>query len=100
MGWGFRRSVNFGPFRMNMSKSGMGYSVGGAGFRTGVSAKGRRFTRLSIPGTGIYYTKSGNSPSGVNPTGVPRPAGTGCLVLLVACCLACTGVIVLFIAAL
>jgi len=27
-----RKSVNFGPFRVNLSKSGLGYSVGGRGF--------------------------------------------------------------------
>ena len=33
MGFRFRKSVNFGPFRVNLSKSGVGYSFGGKGFR-------------------------------------------------------------------
>lgn len=33
MGLRFRKSVNFGPFRVNLSKSGIGYSVGGKGAR-------------------------------------------------------------------
>jgi Protein of unknown function (DUF4236) len=28
MGFFYRKSVNFGPFRVNLSKSGVGYSVG------------------------------------------------------------------------
>ena len=31
MGWSYRKSVNLGPFRVNISKSGIGYSLGGAG---------------------------------------------------------------------
>jgi len=54
MGWGFRRSINLGPLRINASKSGLGYSFGGRGFRIGRDAKGRSYTSTSIPGTGIY----------------------------------------------
>ena len=32
MGFSYRKSVNLGPFRVNLSKSGFGYSVGGRGF--------------------------------------------------------------------
>ncbi len=32
MGLFYRKSVNFGPFRVNLSKSGVGYSVGGRDF--------------------------------------------------------------------
>ena len=45
MGWSYRKSVNLGPFRVNISKSGIGYSLGGAGFRTGVSSGGHRRPR-------------------------------------------------------
>ena len=38
MGWSYRKSVNLGPFRLNISKAGIGYSVGGKGFRTGVTS--------------------------------------------------------------
>ena len=54
MGWNFRRSINVGPFRMNFSKSGIGYSAGIRGARIGRDAKGRKYTQLSIPHTGIY----------------------------------------------
>lgn len=55
MGFYFRRSASFGPFRVNMSRSGFGYSVGTRGFRTGISSRGRQYTRVSLPGTGIGY---------------------------------------------
>jgi hypothetical protein len=54
MGWNFRRSINFGPLRVNLSKSGVGYSVGGRGFRVGKDSNGRKYRSLSIPNTGIY----------------------------------------------
>jgi hypothetical protein len=69
MGFSYRKSVNLGPFRVNLSKSGVGYSVGGRGFRTGVSSGGRRYTSFSLPGTGMSYRKSG---------------GCGCLILIAA----------------
>ena len=58
MGWNYRKSVNLGGgLRLNFSKSGVGISGGVKGFRV---SKGPRGSRLyaSIPGTGIYYTKS------------------------------------------
>jgi hypothetical protein len=59
VGFSYRKSARFGPFRVNLSKSGVGYSVGGSGFRTGVSARGRRYTTFSLPGSGIGYRTSG-----------------------------------------
>jgi hypothetical protein len=58
MGWSYRKSVNLGPFRVNLSKSGIGYSLGGGGFRTGVNSRGRSYRSLSIPGTGMRYYSS------------------------------------------
>jgi len=54
MGWGFRRSINLGPLRLNLSKSGVGYSVGTRGFRVGRDARGRKYRAMSIPHAGIY----------------------------------------------
>ncbi len=65
MGWNLRRSLNLGPLRLNMSKSGIGYSVGVRGFRIGSGADSRKYTALSIPGTGIYrrdYLPKGTQP--------------------------------------
>jgi hypothetical protein len=58
MGWSYRKSVELGPFRVNLSKSGIGYSVGAKDFRVGVNAKGRRYESVTIPGTGISYRSS------------------------------------------
>jgi hypothetical protein len=63
MGFSWSKSVGVGPFRVNLSRSGVGFSVGGKGFRTGVNAKGRRYSTASIPGTGIRYTTGGGSKS-------------------------------------
>lgn len=54
MGWNFRRSIRLGPFRFNLSKSGVGASAGIPGLRVGRDAKGRNYSQVSIPGTGIY----------------------------------------------
>ncbi len=59
MGFSYRKSVTLGPFRVHLRQSGLGYSVGGRGFRTGVSARGRRYTSFGLPGTGLSYRKSG-----------------------------------------
>jgi hypothetical protein len=55
MGWSFRRSKSFGLFRLNFSKSGIGYSFGVPGARVGVNSKGKKYVRGGIPGTGLYY---------------------------------------------
>jgi hypothetical protein len=54
MAWSFRRSARFGPLRLNFSRSGIGWSLGGRGLRIGKDAKGRNYSQTSIPGTGIY----------------------------------------------
>lgn len=68
MGLFYRKSIGIGPFRVNLSKSGVGYSVGGRGFRSGVSSRGKKYTTFGIPGTGIGYRTSG---------------GQGCLLVLI-----------------
>ena len=69
MGFYYRKSVNIGPFRVNLGKSEVGYSVGGKGFRTGVSAGGKRYSTFSVPGTGLGYRT--------------QHKGQGCLLLVV-----------------
>ena len=59
MGFSYCKSVNPGPFRVNLSKSGLGYSVGGRGLRVGTTAREKKYTSFSIPGTGVGYRKSG-----------------------------------------
>ena len=55
MGFSYRKSVRLGPFRINASKSGVGWSVGTKGVRTTVTPSGRRYTTFSVPGTGLSY---------------------------------------------
>lgn len=57
MGWRWRRSIRIGPFRWNLSKSGVGVSWGIPGFRYGVSSSGRKYISIGIPGTGLYFFK-------------------------------------------
>lgn len=55
MGFRFRKSINLGLFRINLSKSGVGFSCGVPGFRVTKKADGGTRTTIGIPGTGISY---------------------------------------------
>lgn len=58
MGFRYRKSINIGGgFRINLSKSGIGYSWGVKGARFTKKANGGTRTTYSIPGTGISYVK-------------------------------------------
>ncbi|KAF0349736.1 DUF4236 domain-containing protein [Pediococcus pentosaceus] len=58
MGWRYRKSLNLGKyFRMNFSKSGIGWSTGFKGFRYTKKADGGTRTTNTISGTGISYVK-------------------------------------------
>lgn len=61
MGFRFRKRINLGGgFRVNLSKSGLGYSWGTKGARFTKTANGKNRTTLNIPGTGLsYVTESG-----------------------------------------
>lgn len=64
MGFRYRKSINLGGgFRVNISKSGIGYSWGVKGARITKTSRGTTRHTLSIPGTGISY---------VNETGKSR----------------------------
>ncbi len=55
MGFRFRKSINVGGgSRINLSKRGVGFSVGTRGARYSAGPSGRRWT-FSIPGTGLSY---------------------------------------------
>lgn len=65
MGMRFRKSVNLGGgTKLTASKSGLSISGGVKGARTSVSTSGRKRTTVSIPGTGISYTKEHGSHGG------------------------------------
>jgi hypothetical protein len=71
MAWSFRRSLNIGPLKINLSKKGAGFSVGARGFRVGRDALGRQYTQTSVPGTGIYRRDYYNNTS-TPPTAAKR----------------------------
>ena len=76
MGFFFRKSIGRGPFRINLSKRGIGFSVGVRGLRIGRSSTGRTYTRASIPGTGVGWQSSGKGKSGCL---VPLALGAGAI---------------------
>ena len=67
MAWNFRKSLRFGPLRINLSKSGIGYSLGLPGYRLGRDAKGKKYQSVNLPGTGIYRRDYISSQLGVPP---------------------------------
>lgn len=62
MGFRMRKSINLGGgVRVNLSKKGVGYSVGTKGYRVTKKAGGGIRTTASLPGTGISYIKETGS---------------------------------------
>lgn len=58
-----RKSIRIGKLlRINISKSGIGASVGVPGFRIGMGADGKVRRTVGIPGTGVYHTEVIASP--------------------------------------
>ncbi len=53
MGFYFRKAINLGPVRFNLSKSGIGTSVGATGFRVGVRPNGKSYVHAGR--YGFYY---------------------------------------------
>ena len=55
MGFYIRKSLSFGPIRLNFSKSGVGISAGVRGARVGVNSRGKRYIHAGRHG--IYYRR-------------------------------------------
>ena len=56
MGLRIRKSINIGKhFKVNLSKSGVGFSAGVKGFRVTRTANGKYRKTITVPGTGISY---------------------------------------------
>lgn len=55
MGFYIRRSLRIGPLRINLSRHGIGYSVGIRGARIGRSSQGHPYVHAGRGG--IYYRK-------------------------------------------
>ena len=57
----FRRSINLGGgLKLNLNKKSAGLSFGSKGARFSMNTDGRKTTSIGIPGTGLYWTKSGD----------------------------------------
>lgn len=67
MGFRFRKSVSFGPLRLNASKSGLGWSVGVPGARYTKMANGRTRKTACIPGTGLSWVEESKKRPVVTP---------------------------------
>lgn len=86
MGFRYRKSIKIAPgIRMNVGKSGIGYSAGVRGARISRSSTGRVTRTLSLPGTGISHSQvlgggrsrstsaGGGTPAPAAPTAPPKP---------------------------
>lgn len=73
MGFRFRKSIKLGKgFRINLSKSGVGWSMGTKAFRYTKKAGGGSRTTSTIPGTGISYSKDYPSSKNKRPSQSPN----------------------------
>ena len=98
MGFRFRKSFGFGPFRTTISKSGVSTSVGVKGARITKRADGKTQTTVSIPGTGISHVstigETSEAKTGASPAEErdyydmgTKKYGCGCAVAFGAVCL-------------
>lgn len=72
MGFYLRKSLNAGPFRFNLSSSGLGVNVGVPGFRVGTGPRGN-YVRMGRAGV-FYQATLGAPKAGPGPSPVrPRP---------------------------
>jgi hypothetical protein len=82
MGLYLRKSVSVGPFRFNLSGSGVGVSVGVRGLRVG---SGPRGNYVRVGGHGVYYQQTISHPRVAPPQqSLPMPAPDGTHAELVA----------------
>ena len=72
MGWYLRKSVSVGPVRFNLSKSGVGTSIGVRGFRVGTKPNGTNY--LHAGAGGLYYRQDFPGSGGTEPARPPAPS--------------------------
>jgi Protein of unknown function (DUF4236) len=59
MGLRFQRRVRLAPgLRLNLSKTGIGGSLGRTGLRVWIDATGKKYFSIGLPGTGLSYRAS------------------------------------------
>ena len=71
----YRKSINLGGgFKINISKSGIGYSWGVPGYRITKTARRNTKKTYSIPGTGLSYVdETGHKRTKTTPASQPSP---------------------------
>ena len=78
VGLRFQRRIRVFPgVHLNLSRSGVGVSVGGRGAHIGVTARGQRYTSVGLPGTGISWREYQHKPSAPH-VAVPTPPAPRC----------------------
>ena len=99
MGLRYRKSFGSGPVRINVSKSGVGWSVGTKGARITKKTNGGYRTTASIPGAGISYVKDSDRKKEPARTAVALSSGFWkvffacvCFAIAIACGLSPDGV--------
>ena len=70
MGFYLRKALNFGPLRLNLSRSGLGVSVGVKGARIGVGPRGGAYIHA---GRGGFYYRQSLSQGSASPRTSPPP---------------------------
>ena len=56
MGLRFHRRIRVLPgVHLNLSRSGIGASIGGRGAHVGITARGQRYASIGIPGAGVSW---------------------------------------------
>lgn len=70
MGWSYRRSLAFGPLRVNVSKSGVGVSAGVRGARISTGPRG---TYIHVGKGGFRYSQRLDGGPRPGPSVAPRP---------------------------
>jgi hypothetical protein len=71
MGFFVRKSASFGPFRLNLSKSGVGASVGVKGARLTMTPRGT--TYITVGSHGFYYRETISNKQGIHEDRLPSP---------------------------
>jgi len=79
----FQRRIRVLPgVHLNLSRSGVGLSVGGRGAHLGITARGQRYTSVGAPGTGLSWREYQNpapQQTGHRPAADPSgPAARSC----------------------
>jgi hypothetical protein len=71
MGFFFRKSASIGPFRLNLSKSGVGASFGVKGARLTMTPRGT--TYITVGSHGFYYRETISHGKAIHDNRLPSP---------------------------